>query len=105
MARPLPKMKAPAWAKKRRIVASSSGVAATAKQAGAERLSHAGGAWATIVTTPESRNSQAISDSVQAVTTAITAKITHCSLSLAIVSFASLYAASTMMPITAAPTP
>ena len=72
MASPLPKTKAPALAKKHRIWASSSGVAATARHAGAERLSHAGGAWATIATTPESRNSQRISDSVHAVVTAWT---------------------------------
>ena len=38
-------------------------------------------------------------------TTPITAKITHCSRSFAIVSFASLHAARLMIPITAAPTP
>ena len=90
MARPLPKTKAPAFAKNQRICARSSGVTARATHTGAERLSHAGGPWATITATPQSRNSQRISDSVQAVTTAITAKISHCSLSLAMVSFASL---------------
>ena len=90
MARPLPKTKAPALAKNQRIWPRTSGVAATMKHAGAERLSHAGGAWATIAVTPHSRNSQRISDSVHAVTTAMTAKITHCSRSLAIVSLASL---------------
>jgi hypothetical protein len=80
-------------------------VAATARHVGAERRSQAGGVCATMATTPESRNSHRISDSVQAVVTAITAKITHCRRSFAMVSLASLYAASTMMPITAAPTP
>ena len=90
MASPLPNTNAPAFAKKIRIWASSSGVAATARHADAGRLSHAGGAWATIATTPASRNSHRISDSVHAVATASTAKMTHCSRSFAIVSFASL---------------
>src|SRR5438067_1473325 len=63
---------------------------ARTKHAGAERLSQAGGACATIATKPQVTKSQTISDSVHAVTTAITAKISHCSLSLAMVSFASL---------------
>jgi len=60
------------------------------KHAEAGRLSQAGGACATMAATPHSRNSQRISDSVQAVTTAITAKMSQCSLSFAIVSLASL---------------
>src|SRR5262249_61749101 len=96
---------APAWAKEAGIANRGRGVPAPGRHAGAERRSQAGGAWATIATTPESRKSQRISDSVHAVATASTAKIAHWSLSLAIVSFASLYAARTMMPMTAAPTP
>ena len=62
----------------------------TAKHAEAGRLSKAGGACTRMATIPHSTNSQRISDSVHAVTTAMTAKITHCSLSFAIVSLASL---------------
>ncbi len=76
--------------KNQKIWARRSGVTATARQAGAARRSQAGGDCATIATTPDSRNSHRISDSVHAVTTAITAKMAHCSLSFAIVSLASL---------------
>src|SRR6267143_7288903 len=64
IARPLPKTKAPAFAKNHRICPSTSGVAATTKHAGAERLSQAGGACATIATRPQVTKSQRISDSV-----------------------------------------
>jgi len=55
--------------------------------------------------TPHRRKSQRISASVHAVTTAMSAQITHCRRSFAMVSFASLYAAIVMMPMTTAPTP
>jgi hypothetical protein len=65
-------------------------VTATARHAGADRLSQAGGARATIATRPLRTNSVTLSDSVHAVTVAITAKMTHCTRSLAMVSLASL---------------
>ncbi len=83
-------MSAPALVKNQKIWARTSGVTATARQAGAERRNQAGGDCATIAMTPDSRKSHRISDSVHAVTTAITAKMTHWSLSFEIVSLASL---------------
>ena len=66
-------------------------MAATARHADAGRLSHAGGAWATIADDPRAAGTATGSRTRSTPsTTAITAKITHCSRSLAIVSFASL---------------
>src|SRR5438309_10648036 len=63
IARPLPKTKAPAFAKNHRICPSTSGVAATTKHAGAECLSQAGGACANIATRPQVTESTRISGS------------------------------------------
>ena len=77
----------------------------TERQAVEGRPNHAGGAWMSQYATPQRMNSAAISDSVHAVTTPITAKIAHCPRSRARVRAASFHAARLMIPITAAPTP
>ena len=51
MASPLPKTKAPALAKNRRICRSRSGVTATMRHAEAGGFGQAGGTWATIAIT------------------------------------------------------
>ena len=56
-------------------------------------------------TTPEARNSQMISDSVQAVVSALTPNSAHSSRSFPRVSFTSLSALRAMMAMTAAPMP
>ena len=58
-----------------------------------------------MATTPESRNTQTISLSVQAVTSALTAKIPHSSQSRASVILTSFTALRAMMAMTAAPIP
>src|SRR5439155_19701217 len=81
MARPLPKMKAPAFAKNQKSWRSRSGVATTRHAAFARRR-NAGGAFATRATTPQRTKSETSSDSVHPVTTAITEKTSHWSRSL-----------------------
>ena len=64
-----------------------------------------GGKRTNNATTPLARNSQMISDSVQAVASPLAAKRTHSMRSLASVSLISLRALRAMMAMTAAPTP
>src|SRR4051812_14909646 len=116
MARPLPNTNAPASAKYQKTfhnvapdagpcspVSSQGGSGASARAPA--RPSRPGGALTSSATTPEATNTQTISDSVQAVTTALTPNRAASSQSLPTVMRTSLQALRAMMAMTAAPTP
>ena len=119
MARPLPKMNAPALRKNNPSVSSVAAVAvpmATPKWGGAaprsmrllrpeSRLTNFGGASQTTITRPAAMNRSAISAPVSAVTVRMTTEITHSRTSRSFVSLASFTAAKAMIAMTAGATP
>src|SRR2546425_8166796 len=119
MARPLPKMNAPALKKNqpnassvpppapnRRPLPATGPRPSTAGTAGGRgRRSQRGGASRTIMSRPAAMNSTAISAPVTAVTTPSTALMVHSRQSRRLVIRASLYAATAMIAITAGGVP
>ena len=113
MARPLPNTTAPAPVKNQRIFKRTGMVAGPSSPASSQcagKIESADvprqkGVRTSMETTPDSRNTQTISLSVQAVTSALTAKIPQSSQSRARVIFTSFTALRAMMAMTAAPMP
>src|SRR5688500_1114362 len=112
MASPLPNTNAPASAKYQPIVARVPAVAGpwmpVRLQSGSTTAADpvkVGGAFTSMARSPAPTNNHTISDSVQAVTSALTAKIAHINRSLLRLIFVSFHALRATMAITAEPTP
>src|SRR4051812_48359036 len=116
MARPLPKTNAPASAKNQPIFQSVPAVASPWTPLSIQLQSDHGATanipaeplgmdLTALATTPLSTNSQMASDSLQAVTSALSMKMPHSRRSPASVSFSSFCTLRAMMEMTAAPIP